>query len=56
MQFLENELLQFIGGLALLGVNAGLSEKHLGVEAGLFKQQTQAVVLGGERICGAFAF
>ena len=45
MQFAEDELLQFVGGLSLLGVDAGLRKQSLGVDAGLFEQQAKAVVL-----------
>ena len=45
MQFAEDQLLQLVGGLALLGVDAGLRQQHLGVDAGLFEQHPKAVVL-----------
>jgi hypothetical protein len=38
MQFIENKLLQLVRGVALLGVDAGLREQGLGVDAGLFQQ------------------
>ena len=50
MQFIENELLQLVRGLALLGVDAGLREQGLGVDDGLFQQQPKAVVLGGQEL------
>jgi hypothetical protein len=45
MQLTENELLQLVGSLALLGVNAGLREQGFGVDAGLLQQQAKTVVL-----------
>ena len=36
LQFAKDQLLQLVGGLALLGVDAGLVEQHLGVDTGLF--------------------
>ena len=46
MQFFENELLQLVRGFTLLGVDTGLREQGLGVDAGLFQQQPKAVILG----------
>ena len=37
MQFLQNELLQFVGSFAFLGVDAGLRKQNLGVDTGLFE-------------------
>ena len=37
MQFFEDELLQLVGGFPLLGVDAGLREQGLGVDAGLLE-------------------
>ena len=48
MQLFKNELLQFVGGFALLGVDAGLREQHLGIDTGLLEQQAKAVILGGQ--------
>ena len=45
MQFAQDQLLQLVGGLALLGVDAGLRQQCLGVDAGLFEQHPKAVVL-----------
>ncbi len=50
MQFFKNKLLQFIGGLALLGVNTGLRQQHLRINRRLLKQQTKAVVFGRQRL------
>ena len=38
MHFFENELLQLVRGFTLLGVDAGLREQGLGVDAGLLQQ------------------
>src|SRR5439155_20355316 len=46
VQFFENELLQLVRGFTLLGVDAGLREQGLGVDAGLFQQEPKAVILG----------
>ncbi len=49
VQFAEDKLLQLVGGLALLGVDAGLRKQSLGVDAGLLQQQAKAVVLRRQR-------
>ena len=46
MQFAKDQFLQLVGGLALLGVDAGLLEQQFGVDAGLFQQEAEAVVFG----------
>ena len=46
MHLFENELLQLVGGLTLLGVDAGLGEQRLGIDDGLLQQQPKAVILG----------
>ena len=50
MQFLENELLQFVCSLPFLRIDTGLSKYRLCVDARLFKQQAKAVNLGAERV------
>jgi hypothetical protein len=44
MQFTKDQLLQLVGGFALLGVNAGLEKQGLGIDAGLLQQQPEAIV------------
>src|SRR5664279_3031376 len=46
VQFFENELLQLVGGLALLGVDTGLPQQRLGLDARLPKQQAEADICG----------
>ena len=46
MQFAKDQLLQFIGSFAFLGVDPGLDKQGLRVYPGLFEQQAKAVVLG----------
>ncbi len=48
MQLAKDQFLQFVGRFSLLGVDAGLDKQGLGVDAGLFQQQAEAVVLGRE--------
>ena len=45
VQFLENEALQLVRSLALLGINSRLRQQQLGIEFGLLQQQTKAVIL-----------
>ena len=45
MQFAQNQLLQLVRGLALLGVDPGLRKQGFGVDAGLFQQQAKTVIL-----------
>jgi len=45
MQFPKDELLQLVGGLTLPCVDPGLQKQGFGVDAGLFQQQAEAVVL-----------
>ena len=46
MHLFENELLQLVGSLTLLGIDAGLGEQRLGIDVGLFQQNPKAVILG----------
>src|ERR1019366_9193517 len=46
VQFFQNELLQLVGGLALLGVDTGLRQQRLGIDARLLKQQAEADIFG----------
>jgi hypothetical protein len=46
VQFLQNELLQPIGGFALLGVNTGLRQQRPGIDARLFEQHAKADIFG----------
>jgi hypothetical protein len=46
VQLPENQLLQFVGGVSLLGVYAGLDKQGLRIYLGLFEQQAKAVVFG----------
>jgi hypothetical protein len=45
VQFLENQLLELVGRLALHGVNTGLGEQFPRIDFGLLKQQPKADVL-----------
>jgi hypothetical protein len=44
MQFFENEFLKLVRGFALLSFDAGLREKGLGVDDGLFQQKPNALI------------
>ena len=46
MHLFKNELLQLVGSLTLLGVDAGLGEQRLGIDVGLLQQKPKAVILG----------
>ena len=46
MKFTEDQLLQFVSGFSLLGIDAGLDKQVFCIDAGLLQQQTKAVVLG----------
>jgi hypothetical protein len=46
VQFFQNELLQPVGGLALLGVNPGLRQQHPGIDARLLQQHAKAGIFG----------
>jgi hypothetical protein len=46
VQFFQNELLQPVGGLALLGVDPGLRQQHPGIDARLFEQHAKAGIFG----------
>ena len=50
VQFFQNELLQLIGGLALLGFDAGLRQQRPGVDSGLFEQHAQADIFGLQKL------
>jgi len=52
VQFFQNELLQFVGGLALLGVDTGLRQQRPGIDAGLLKQQAKADIFGLQKLLG----
>ena len=44
MKFPEDQLLQFVGGIALLGFDPSLNKQSLRVYPGLFEQEAKAVV------------
>ena len=46
VKFFQDQLLQLVGGFALLGVDAGLRQQRLGAELGLRQQQPQADIFG----------
>ena len=52
VQFLEDQLLKFVGRLALLGVNTGLGEQFLRIDFGLRQQQPKADVFGFQNLRG----
>ena len=45
-----DQMLQLVGGLAFLGLNARLNEQRGGVDSGLLERQLEAVVFGREGI------
>jgi hypothetical protein len=46
VQFFQDELLQPVGGLALLGVDPGLRQQHPGIDSRLFEQHAKADIFG----------
>ena len=50
MQFFQNQLLQLVGRLALLGVDAGLGEQTQGIDFSLRQQQPKADILCLEKV------
>jgi hypothetical protein len=46
VQLFHNELLQFIGGFALLGLDTGPRQQRLGIDTRLLKQHAQAEIFG----------
>jgi hypothetical protein len=50
MELFEDQLLQLVGCLALLGVDAGLGEQPPRVDFSLGEQQSQADVLGLQEV------
>ena len=46
MQLFDNQLLQLVGGLALFGVDTGLRQQRLGIDARLLEQHAQADIFG----------
>ena len=51
MKFPEDQLLQLVGGIALLGFDPSLDKQGLRVYPGLFEQEAKAVVLRREDGC-----
>ena len=52
VKLFQNQLLQPVGSLARLGVDARLLEQRLGTELGLGQQQPETDVLGGQLLLG----
>ena len=52
VKFLQDQLLEFVGRLALLGVNTGLSKKFPRINFGLRQQQPKADVLRLQKFIG----
>jgi hypothetical protein len=50
VQFFHNQLLQSVGGLALLGIDTGLRKQGLGIDTRLFEQHAKADIFGLEKI------
>ena len=54
VQLFEDQLLQLVGRLALLGVDAGLGEQTPGIDLGLRKQQPQADIFRRQKVLVRF--
>jgi hypothetical protein len=52
VQFFQDQLLQLVGCLALLGVDAGLGQQFLGVDLGLGQEQPKADILCLQKVLG----